>query len=99
MSNIIKFQLQSHFQIFKQTLCVFSQMKDINISDSIFIPSPGSYPRGGTWGAGESKLNFLNIVMWHIKLKGMISRPGYTSKFYPRIKLVIFRWGQKVNNH
>ena len=27
------------------------------------------------------KFNFLNMVMWHIKLKGMSSRPGYTENF------------------
>ena len=31
----------------------------------------------GPWGR-EQKFNFLNIVMWHIKLKEMSSRPGYT---------------------
>ena len=25
---------------------------------------------------GGQNFNFLNIVLWHIKLKGMISRPG-----------------------
>ena len=50
-SNIFKSQLLSQFQRFlNQTLCVFSQMKDINISDRIFIRPPGSCPRGGTWG-------------------------------------------------
>ena len=45
--NIIKFQLQSQFQRFlNQTLCVFSQMKEI--SDRIFIWPSGSCPR--TWG-------------------------------------------------
>ena len=34
-----------------QTLCVFSQMKEIqNISDGIIILSPGSCPRGETLG-------------------------------------------------
>ena len=61
-SNIIKFQLQSQFQIFLNQIfvCVFSQMKDINISDSRL---------GHALGAGSQKLNFLNIVMLHIKLK------------------------------
>ena len=27
---------------------------------------------------GGQKFNFLNMVMWHIKLKGMNSSPGYT---------------------
>ena len=31
-------------------------------------PPPGALGRG-------QKLNFLNMVMWHIKLKGMSSRP------------------------
>ena len=45
--KIIKFQLQSRFQRFlNQTLCIFSQMKDINISDEIFIRSSTSCPRG-----------------------------------------------------
>ena len=49
--NIIKFQLLSQFQRFlNQTLCVFSQMKDIKHIDGIFIWPPGSCPRGGTWG-------------------------------------------------
>ena len=40
----------------------------------------------GTWGCwGGQKFNFLNMVMWHIKLKGVNSNPGYTEKFYPTI--------------
>ena len=44
-------------------------------TDTIFwVPAP--------WGLGEgSTIKFLNMVMWHIKLKGMSSRPGYTEKF------------------
>ena len=49
--SIIKSQLQSQFQRYlKQTLCVFSQMNDINILDVIFIQSPGSCPR--VWDLG-----------------------------------------------
>ena len=44
-----------------------------------------SDPWVGTWGAGGQKFNNLNMVMWHIKLKGMSSRPGYTENVYPRI--------------
>ena len=33
----------------------------------------------GHWG--WSKIKFLNMVMWHIKLKGMGSIPGYTEIF------------------
>ena len=53
--NSTIFQLQSPFQRFSyQTLCVFSQIKDI--LNGIIILSPGSScPRGGTFG---SKINF-----------------------------------------
>ena len=36
---------------------------------------------GGGGGGGGSKFNFLNMVMWHIKLQGMSSKPGYTEMF------------------
>ena len=49
-------------------------------------------PKGLGLGAGGQKFNFLNMVMWHTKLKGMSSRPGYTEIFYLRIKLVTFGW-------
>ena len=42
--------------------------------------APAQYfgsPPPGALGRGQ-KFNFLNMVMWHIKLKGMSSRPGYT---------------------
>ena len=41
--------------------------------------SLGPTPPGAS-GRGQ-KFNFLNMVMWHIKFKGMSSRPGYTEKF------------------
>ena len=56
----------------------------------------GHAPGFGTWGAGGSKFNFLNMIMWHIKLKGMSSKPGYTEQFYPTIKLVTLGWCQIV---
>ena len=37
---------------------------------------------------GVKNFYFLNMVMGHIKLNEMISRPRYTEKLYPRIKLV-----------
>ena len=54
-----------------------------------------------SWGLGQGskKFNFLNKIMWHIKLKGLSSRPGYTEKFYPTIILVTLEWGQRVNYH
>ena len=58
-SNIIKFRLQSQFQRFLyQTLCMFSQIKDINNIEKDFHSVPGSCPRGETWvaGGGGSKI-------------------------------------------
>ena len=103
-SNIIKSQLQSQFQRFLKykTLCVFSQMKDIkHISrDFYLVPWIMHAPGFGTWGCwGVKNLIFLNMVMWHIKLKGMISRPGYTENFYPGIKQVTLRLGQRIKYH
>ena len=80
--NIIKYQLQSQFQRFlNQTLCVFSQMKDIKHIRRIFIPLPGSCPRGRTWGYRGGvewfKKNFFpkfnqiwcvsNLHQWHMQ--------------------------------
>ena len=49
-----------------------------NLSDGIFILSPGSCPRGVTLGAGGAQvvknLLFSNMVMWHVKSTGMTSR-------------------------
>ena len=96
-SNIFKSQLQSQFQRFlKQTFCVFSQMKDIKHNRQDFHSVPWVMPQGlGLWDAGGGQnFIFLNMVIWHIKLKGLSSRLGYTEKFYPTIKLVILGWGQ-----
>ena len=77
-SNIIKSQLLSQFQIFlNQTLCVFSQTKDIKNYRRDFHWVPWVMPKGlGLGGAGGQKFNFLNMVMWHTKLKWMNSSPG-----------------------
>ena len=101
-SNIIKSQLQSQFQrFFIKTLCVFSQMKDIKHIRRDFHSSPGScMPQGlGLGGAGGQKFNVMNMVMWHIILKGMSSRPGYTENSNPRIKLVTLGRGQRIQYH
>ena len=61
------------------------------------VPFFGSPP---PWALGRGqKLNFLNMVMWHFKLKGMSSRPGFTEKFWPTVKLVTLGWDQRVNYH
>ena len=71
-------------------------MKDIKQIRQDFHCHLGHAPGVGLKGAGGQKLNFLNMVTWHIILKGMISRPGYTENFYPRIKLVTLGWDHKV---
>ena len=42
---------------------------------------------------------FPNMVTWHIKLKGMVSRTGYKLSFHPRFELVTLGWGKKVKYH
>ena len=54
---------------------------------------PGSYSRGGTWGCLGS-IFFPNMVVWHITLKGMMSRTGYKLNFHRMVKLVIARYSQ-----
>ena len=82
-SNIIKSQLQSQFQRFlNKNLRVFSQMKDIKHIRQDFHSV--TYPRVWDLGLLEGqKLNFLNMVIWHIILKGMCSRRGYTVLLLP----------------
>ena len=58
-------------------VCVITNERYKNISDEIFILSPGSCPRGGTlgrWGCPGGQKKFSNMVMWYIKLTGMTSR-------------------------
>ena len=76
------FNYKVNFKDFYTKLCVCSHKWKIqNISDGIFILSPGSCPRGGTLGVfgcpGGQKNFFSNMVMWHIKSKGMTSRTEY----------------------
>ena len=81
------------FPKFNQIWCVH-ELHELHSTGTIFlVPSP--------WGLGKgSKIfNFLNMVMWHIKLKGMSSTQGYTETFYPTIKLVTLGWDQSVNYH
>ena len=79
-SNIIKSELQSQFQRFlNQTLCIFSQTKDIKLIRWDFHSGPWVMPRGGTWeyrggGGGQffffQKINQISCVSssheWHM---------------------------------
>ena len=61
--------------------------------NGIFITSPGSYYRG--WDLGLLGGHFFpNIVLWHIELKGMVSRTGNKLNVHPMVKLVILRYSQ-----
>ena len=61
-SNIIKSQSQSQFQRFlNQTLCVFSQMKDIKQIRRYFHSIAPGLGLGGTVGGWGSKIVFFQI--------------------------------------
>ena len=60
MSNIIKSELQSQFRrILNQTLCIFSQMKDIYYISQDFHLAAWVMPRNGTWYRGGWGSNFF----------------------------------------
>ena len=66
--------VQKGFPKFNQILCVsYSHEWHMHRQNVLGSPPPGALGRG-------QKFNFLNKVMWHIKLKGISSRPGYTEK-------------------
>ena len=55
--------------------------------------SPGSYSRG--WDLGLLVGHFFpNMVVWHTKLKGMVSRTGIKLNVHPMVKLVTLRYSQ-----
>ena len=51
-------------------------------------------PGDGTWGCLGVDFFFPNMVVWHIKLKGMVSRTGYKLNVHPMVKLVTLRYSQ-----
>ena len=70
-SNIIKPQSQSQFQRFLyQTLCVFSQLKDIKHIRRDFHSVPWVMPQGWNlgvpWGGGVQKLSFSNSTRFGV---------------------------------
>ena len=82
VSDLHEWHMQRHNFLGPGLLGPWGGAKRSNI-----IKSQLQSPQGlGLWGAGGQKCNFMNMVMWHIKLNGMSSRPGYTENFYPRIK-------------
>ena len=69
--NIIKIQLQSQFQRFlNQTLCVFSEMKDIkhirrDFHLAAWVMHQG-WDLGVLWGVGGSKKKFRNSTRFGV---------------------------------
>ena len=66
-SNIINFQLLSQFQIFlNQSLCVFSQMKDVKHIrrnfHSVALVMPQVWDFGGTGGLGVNSFPKFNQI-------------------------------------
>ena len=71
-SNIFKSQSQSQFQRFlNQTLCVFSQMKDIKLIRQDFhsvawVVMPQGWDLGVPWGVGSPKLFPQNLTRFGV---------------------------------
>ena len=77
--NYYLISIKNQFQRFlNQTLCVFSQIKDIKHTSRDFHSVAWVWDLGVQ---GGQKFYFLNMVMLHIKFTGPISRPGYTKNF------------------
>ena len=69
----------SNQRLLYQTLFLFSQMKDTKHIRRDFNSVAWVMPQGSDFGAlgvprGGQKINFSNMVMWHIKSTGMTRR-------------------------
>ena len=56
--------------------------------------SPGSYSRGWDLGLLVGQFFSPNMVVCHIKLKGMVSRTGNKLNVHTMVKLVTLRYSQ-----
>ena len=65
-----------------------------NKRNGILIMSPGSYSREWDLGLLVGQFFFPKMVVWHIKLKGMVSRTGNKLNVHPMVKLVTLRYSQ-----
>ena len=73
-SNIIKFQLQSHFQRFYAKLLACCHKYNIeNILNGIFILLPGSCTRGWTWACWGSKTLAWGFAMAPHRLRVLVT--------------------------
>ena len=85
-------------------LCVCSHKYKIqNISEGIFILSPGSCTRGGTLGCrgfpGGRKLFFSKHGHVAYQIDGDDKQNRMQVFFHPMVTLVTLGWGQKVKYH
>ena len=98
LESPFNFNYKVNFKDFYTKLCVCSHKWKIhNISDGIFILTPGSCPRGETLGrlgcpGGQKKFFFQT---WPC---GRSNRQGWRAEhFHSRVKLVTLGWGQRSN--
>ena len=68
---------------------MFSKIKEMGFSLYRLGHTPGV-------GLGDAWRHFFspNMVVWHIKLKGMVSRTGYKLNVHRMVKLVTLRYSQ-----
>ena len=82
-------------KIFYTKLCVCSHKWKIqNISDGIFILSPGSCPRGGTFGRCDAQGSFF-FQIWSC---GISIQRGWRAE-QNASKIFNLGWGKKVKYH
>ena len=74
-------------------VCVLTNERyKLNISDGIFILSPGNVPGVGLGSCGcPGVKNISNLAMWHIKSTGMTRKTECKQTFHSRVKLVTLR--------
>ena len=76
---------------------MFLQVKDIKPIETDFCTDTLVMPKG--WGMGkQGEPRWSRIVMWHIKLTGMVSKTECKWTFHPLVNRVILGWGQKVKS-
>ena len=102
-SNIIKSQSQSQFQRFlNQTLCVFSQLKDIKHIrrdfHSVAWVMPQGWDLGVPWGVGGSK-NFVSQIQPDLVCELLTWMAHATAQFFRSPPPGALGRGKKVKYH
>ena len=102
-SNIIKSQSQSQFQrFFNQTLCVFSQLKDMKHSrrdfHSVAWVMPKGWDLGVPWGVRGSK-NFFSLIQPDLVCELLTRMAHAMAQFFRSLPPGALGRGQKVKYH